>query len=676
MEPNPVSPGMGGDQRVGLGSTRFSLPTLGQSLVWRSQCLARGHALPRPKLGPHLEFPAPLPAAARTFPRPGGAGRSRPALGARPGWAPPLELWPGGGRQGRGGGGCSPGRAGRPFHVCKRSRTPRPTRAAQAPHCVRATLLAAPMAFRGWRPPPPPLLLLLLWVTGQAAPVAGLGSDAELQIERRFVPDECPRTVRSGDFVRYHYVGTFPDGQKFDSSYDRDSTFNVFVGKGQLITGMDQALVGMCVNERRFVKIPPKLAYGSEGVSGVIPPNSVLHFDVLLMDIWNSEDQVQIHTYFKPPSCPRTIQVSDFVRYHYNGTFLDGTLFDSSHNRMKTYDTYVGIGWLIPGMDKGLLGMCVGEKRIITIPPFLAYGEDGDGKDIPGQASLVFDVALLDLHNPKDSISIENKVVPENCERISQSGDFLRYHYNGTLLDGTLFDSSYSRNRTFDTYIGQGYVIPGMDEGLLGVCIGEKRRIVVPPHLGYGEEGRGNIPGSAVLVFDIHVIDFHNPSDSISITSHYKPPDCSVLSKKGDYLKYHYNASLLDGTLLDSTWNLGKTYNIVLGSGQVVLGMDMGLREMCVGEKRTVIIPPHLGYGEAGVDGEVPGSAVLVFDIELLELVAGLPEGYMFIWNGEVSPNLFEEIDKDGNGEVLLEEMLQEKSCWKKHIKCRRRVQK
>lgn len=47
---------------------------------------------------------------------------------------------------------------------------------------------------------------------------------------------------------------------------------------------------------------------------------------------------------------------------------------------MKTYDTYVGIGWLIPGMDKGLLGMCVGEKRIITIPPFLAYGEDGDGK--------------------------------------------------------------------------------------------------------------------------------------------------------------------------------------------------------------------------------------------------------------------------------------------------------
>lgn len=48
-------------------------------------------------------------------------------------------------------------------------------------------------------------------------------------------------------------------------------------------------------------------------------------------------------------------------------------------------------------------------------------------------------------------------------------------------------------------------------------------------------------------------------------------------------------------------FSLGKTYNIVLGSGQVVLGMDMGLRDMCVGERRTVIIPPHFGYGETGV---------------------------------------------------------------------------
>ncbi|XP_043918938.1 peptidyl-prolyl cis-trans isomerase FKBP9 isoform X2 [Protopterus annectens] len=375
-----------------------------------------------------------------------------------------------------------------------------------------------------------------------------------------------------------------------------------------------------------------------------------------MMDIWNPADELQIQTYQMPENCNRKVQVSDFVRYHYNGTLLDGTLFDSSHNRLQTYNTYVGIGWLIPGMDQALIGMCVGEKRFITIPPFLAYGEEGDGKDIPPQASVVFDVALLDLHNTKDSIAVEKLFVPETCERRTKPGDFVRYHYNGTLLDGTFFDSSYSRNRTYDVYIGKGYVIDGMDEGLLGVCIGEKLRITIPPHLGYGEEGTGKIPGSAVLVFDIHMIDFHNPSDTVQIKTTYKPDTCSVLTKKGDFVKYHFNASLMDGTSLDSTHNYGKTYNIVLGSGQVVLGMDIGLHDMCIGEKRTVIIPPHLGYGEQGIDGEVPGSAVLIFDIELVELVEGLPEGYMFIWNEEVSSDLFNEIDQNHDGEILPDE--------------------
>ncbi|MGH0124175.1 UNVERIFIED_CONTAM: hypothetical protein FKN15_016586 [Acipenser sinensis] len=446
--------------------------------------------------------------------------------------------------------------------------------------------------------------LLITFVACNAPPVPL----DDIVIEKTSIPEECVRAVQSGDFVRYHYHGTFPDGKKFDSSYDRGSTYNVYVGKRQLIEGMDKALIGMCVNERRLVKIPPKMAYGKDGYGDTIPPNSILHFDVLLLDIWNPEDKVQIKTYYKPENCGRTIEVSDFVRYHYNGTLLDGTLFDSSHTRMRTYDTYVGIGWLIAGMDQGVLGMCVGEKRIITMPPSLGYGENGDGSDIPGQASLVFDVVLLDLHNTKDGITVEKLDVPETCQRKSKVGDFIRYHYNGTLMDGTLFDSS----------------------------------------IAAGTE----IPGSAVLIFDIDVIDFHNPSDTVEITTFFKPSKCDVLSKKGDFVKYHYNASLMDGTLIDSTHNYGKTYNVVLGSGQVVLGMDMGLKDMCIGEKRTVVIPPHLGYGERGVEGEVPGSAVLVFDIEMIDLEEGLPDGYMFIWNSDTTPDLFTEMDKNLDGHV------------------------
>lgn len=61
----------------------------------------------------------------------------------------------------------------------------------------------------------------------------------------------------------------------------------------------------------------------------IIPPNSILHFDVLLLDVWNPEDGVQVNSYHTPAVCARKVEVSDYVRYHYNGTLLDGTLFDS-----------------------------------------------------------------------------------------------------------------------------------------------------------------------------------------------------------------------------------------------------------------------------------------------------------------------------------------------------------
>ncbi|XP_059829684.1 peptidyl-prolyl cis-trans isomerase FKBP9 isoform X3 [Hypanus sabinus] len=379
------------------------------------------------------------------------------------------------------------------------------------------------------------------------------------------------------------------------------------------------------------------------GVAGKAPPVPV--------------DDVVVEKRFEPRECLRAVQPGDFIRYHYLGTLAGGKGFDSSYDRGSTHNVFVGKGRLIAGMDKALIGMCVNERRFIKVPPDLAYGSEGLPDMIPPDATLFFDVLMLDIWNPEDKVKIDVHYKPENCNRIVQVSDFVRYHYNGTLLDGTLFDSSYSRNHTYDTYIGMGQVIAGMEEGLLGVCVGERRTIIIPPHLGYGEEGvSDSIPGSAVLVFHIHLVDVHNPSDKIEIKTNHKPRNCTARTKKGDYIKYHFNATLMDGTQIESTHIYGKTYNVVLGSGQVVIGMDMGLTGMCVEERRTIIVPPHLGYGEKGLAGEVPGSAVLVFNVELVELVTGLPEGYLFVWNEEVSPDVFQEIDKDGNNEISSEE--------------------
>lgn len=63
--------------------------------------------------------------------------------------------------------------------------------------------------------------------------------------------------------------------------------------------------------------------------AGLIPPDATLYFDVVLLDVWNKEDTVQSTILLRPPYCPRMVRNSDFVRYHYNGTLLDGTAFDS-----------------------------------------------------------------------------------------------------------------------------------------------------------------------------------------------------------------------------------------------------------------------------------------------------------------------------------------------------------
>ncbi|XP_054454886.1 peptidyl-prolyl cis-trans isomerase FKBP10 [Anoplopoma fimbria] len=497
------------------------------------------------------------------------------------------------------------------------------------------------------------VFLLTTWSTVEcnASPVV-----EDVVVDRHFIPQVCGREAKEGDYVRYHYNATFVGGKTFDSSHQRGDAKVGLLGEGRLIAGIDKGLQGMCVNERRTVTVPPHLAYGSTGAGDVVPPDATLVFDIHLLDLWNKADLVLAKTITTPKDCKRSVMRTDFVRYHFNGTLLDGTVFDSSYNRKQTHDSLVGEGWLIKGMDEGLMGMCVGEIRHIVIPPFKAYGEKGSGTDIPPQATLVFDVLLVDIHNPKDNLTVDNQVVPESCTRKSVSGDYVRYHYNGTYLNGVTFDTSYQRNSTYNTYIGMGYVIAGMDQALIGVCIGEKRRVIIPPHLAYGEQGAGGvIPPNAALVFDIHIIDFHNPNDTVSIQITHKPEACNETTAENDLVRYHYNCTLVDGTRLFSSHDYEDLQDAVLGADKVIDGLDQGLRGMCVGEKRVITVPPHLGHGEKGATG-VPGSAVLVFDIELLSFEKGVPPGYLFVWLEDSPIDLFDALDVNKNEAVPQEE--------------------
>ena len=89
-----------------------------------------------------------------------------------------------------------------------------------------------------------------------------------------------------------------------------------------------------------------------------------------------------------------------------------------------------------------------------------------------------------------------------------KNGDLVSVHYKGTLEDGTEFDSSYKHNQPFEFTVGASEVIKGWDLGLVGMKVGEKRKLTIPSDLGYGERGAGNvIPPNATLIFEIELLE-------------------------------------------------------------------------------------------------------------------------------------------------------------------------
>lgn len=217
-------------------------------------------------------------------------------------------------------------------------------------------------------------------------------------------------------------------------------------------------------------------------------------------------------------------------------------------------------------------------------------------------------------------------------------------HYHGTLLDGTVFDSSVEKGRPFT--FGLNRVVKGWQQAIPLLSKGGKGKFIIPSDLAYGPRGSGGKIGpNSVLIFDIELIDFVQPLspeeqaakdqeiikkyiankklDNVKTTDsgiHY------IIEKEGDgkgnpnatsKVKVHYHGTLLDGTVFDSSVERGET--IEFGLNQVIPGWQQAIPLLSKGGKGKFIIPSGLAYGPRGAGGKIGPNSVLIFDVELFD---------------------------------------------------------
>jgi len=240
-----------------------------------------------------------------------------------------------------------------------------------------------------------------------------------------YVPLTVPNTAAPlptvGQIVSVLYTGYLLDGTVFDASSNHgNEPLNFALGKGQLIAGFDQGVALMHKGDKASLLIPSGLAYGPAGAGSAIPPNTVLRFDVELVDInfasINLTDDIVIQKYLtankittaqkqpsglyyvptttNPAGVPATAGKTAFVKY--TGYLMDGSSFDSATS--TPYSFQVGAGKVIAGFDQGVALMRTGEKATLLIPSSLAYGATGSGAGIiPPYSVLRFTVELVDV---------------------------------------------------------------------------------------------------------------------------------------------------------------------------------------------------------------------------------------------------------------------------------------
>lgn len=371
--------------------------------------------------------------------------------------------------------------------------------------------------------------------------------------------------------VNTHYKGYKMDGKTFDSSYERGEPIEFPLTN--VIPGWTEAIPLLQKGGKGTFIIPSSLAYGERGAGADIAPNTVLIFDVELLDHYKPEDKAKrqaekdqaiiiehltknglaaqktesgLHYIIEREGNGASPTGEDVVKVHYKGSLMDGKVFDSSYERGEPIT--FPLNRVIPGWQEAVPLLKEGGKGIFLIPSAIAYGERGAGQNIPPNSVLRFEVELLKVMSEADMQAMQAEQEKQAKEKAGQQASL-----DEEIIRKYIADNNIKAERTAE---GVYYIV----------------------------ERPGTNP---------------KPTLDSKVTVHYK-------------------GTLLNGKVFDSSYDRGQPATFPLKG--VVPGWQIGIPQFGKGGKGKLIIPSGLAYGTRGAGGDIPPNSVLIFEVEVIEV--------------------------------------------------------
>ncbi|XP_077558971.1 FK506-binding protein 59kD [Haemaphysalis longicornis] len=259
------------------------------------------------------------------------------------------------------------------------------------------------------------------------------------------------------------------------------------------------------------------------------------------VDITPNQDGGVLKEIIKPGTGDETPGESCTCSVHYTGKLLDGTEFDSSRLRGK-FEFTLGTGHVIKAWDIGIRTMKAGEVAILTCQPEYAYGKQGSPPKIPADATLIFEVELLewkleDVSVDRDETVLRSVITPGELYTNPKEGGTVKVHLKGTC-DGRVFEE-----RDVEFVLGEGEtvgVVQGIEDGLLKFKKNEKSRLRIAPSKAFGAEGHADlgIPPNATVDYEVTLKAFENTKEAWEMETNEKIEQAEISKGKGtDFLK-------------------------------------------------------------------------------------------------------------------------------------------